>query len=306
MSRLNVKKRYTISGHKDSIYALAHGPEQGSFFSAGADGMVAQWQVEQPEEGRLVAKSPSSVYALKYLPERGLLVLGQNFDGIHLVDMKTRKAAGSLQLTPAAIFAIEEYNGRLFIGSGDGTLSVVELDGLQLLYQQKVSDKSIRTIQVHPQKEEFSVGCSDNTIKIFTLNFVVPKQVIEAHRNSVFTLAYSPDYRYLLSGSRDAHLNIWNSAGEYQKENSIVAHMYAINHVAYSPEGGYFATCSMDKSVKLWDAEAFRLLKVIDKGRHAGHGTSVNRLLWLSENVLLSASDDRTISVWDIEWEERA
>ena len=303
MPGLAVNKRYTISGHKDSIYTLAHGAEQGSFFSAGADGMVAQWQVDQPEEGRLVAKSPSSVYALKYLPEKDLLVIGQNFDGIYLIDLKTRKGAGSLKLTQAAIFTIEEHNGRLFIGSGDGTLSVVELEGLQLLYQQKIADKSIRSIQIHPQKQEFSAGCSDNTIKIFTLNFFVPKQVIEAHQNSVFTLAYSPDYRYLLSGSRDAHLKVWNSADEYQKENSIVAHMYAINHVDFSPGGGYFATCSMDKSVKLWDATAFRLLKVIDKGRHAGHGTSVNRLLWLSENVLLSASDDRTISVWDIEWD---
>jgi WD40 repeat protein len=42
-------------------------------------------------------------------------------------------------------------------------------------------------------------------------------------------------------------------------------------------------------------------LKVIDKGRHAGHGTSVNKLLWTSfKNQLVSASDDRTISAWDL------
>jgi WD40 repeat protein len=57
----------------------------------------------------------------------------------------------------------------------------------------------------------------------------------------------------------------------------------------------------MDKSIKVWDAQNLRLLKVIDKGRHAGHGTSVNKLLWTSfNNQLLSASDDRTISAWDL------
>ena len=57
----------------------------------------------------------------------------------------------------------------------------------------------------------------------------------------------------------------------------------------------------MDKSIKVWDAETFQLLKVIDKARHAGHGTSVNRLLWTNHNnLLVSASDDRSISIWDL------
>ncbi|MFT7151210.1 MAG: WD40 repeat protein, partial [Nonlabens sp.] len=62
-------------------------------------------------------------------------------------------------------------------------------------------------------------------------------------------------------------------------------------------------TCSMDKSIKVWDAETFQLLKVIDKARHAGHGTSINKVLWTNfNNLLLSASDDRSISTWDIKF----
>jgi WD40 repeat protein len=60
----------------------------------------------------------------------------------------------------------------------------------------------------------------------------------------------------------------------------------------------------MDKSIKVWDSEKLKLLKVIDRARHAGHGTSVNKVLWTSyQNQLLSASDDRTISVWNINFE---
>ena len=57
----------------------------------------------------------------------------------------------------------------------------------------------------------------------------------------------------------------------------------------------------MDKAIKVWDAKTFKLLKVIDKARHAGHGTSVNKLLWMNyKDTLVSCSDDRTISLWDI------
>lgn len=301
MLRPSVAKRYTISGHKDCIYTLEHGLSPTTFFSSGADGLVAEWDLEKPDEGKLLAKSASSVYALKLLKEQGLLVIGQNFDGIQLVDIRSRKPAGSLQLGKTAIFTIEEHDGRLFIGLGDGSLAVVELATLQVIHQAKASEKSLRSLQIYPEKGEIAAGYSDNTIKIFNLNNYSLKSVIEAHQNSVFTLCYSPDKQYLLSGSRDAHLNIWQSSKEYQKKEGIVAHMYAINHIAYSPDGRYFASGSMDKSVKLWDAASFRLLKVLDKARHAGHGTSVNRLLWVNRNVLLSGSDDRTISVWDIE-----
>jgi WD repeat-containing protein 61 len=58
----------------------------------------------------------------------------------------------------------------------------------------------------------------------------------------------------------------------------------------------------MDKSIKIWDANTLQLLKVIDKARHAGHGTSVNKLWWSGHRQqLVSASDDRSISVWEIE-----
>jgi WD40 repeat protein len=117
----------------------------------------------------------------------------------------------------------------------------------------------------------------------------------------VFTLRYTPDNQFLISGSRDARLKAWDVMSGYGQAAEVVAHLFAINHVEFSPDGKHFVTCSMDKSIKVWDAEELKLLKVIDRARHAGHGTSVNKLLWTGyNNQLISASDDRTISLWQI------
>jgi WD40 repeat protein len=156
-------------------------------------------------------------------------------------------------------------------------------------------------LTINPVEREFAAGFSDNSIKIFDLHTFELKKVIEAHTNSVFALKYSPDFRLLLSGSRDARLKIWNVEQDYSLEKEIVAHTFAINNIAFSPDEKLFATCSMDKSIKIWDAVTFKLLKVIDRARHAGHGTSVNKLLWSDyENQIVSGSDDRTISVWKL------
>jgi WD40 repeat protein len=161
--------------------------------------------------------------------------------------------------------------------------------------------KSVRSIAVSETRNELAVGYSDHYIRILEADTLKLKYAFKAHANSVFTVVYSPEDNFLLSGSRDAHLKIWQPEEGYQEYSAIVAHLFTINHLTFSPNGAYFATCSMDKSIKIWDAQTFRLLKVIDRARHAGHGTSVNKLFWPARvNSLVSCSDDRTISVWDL------
>lgn len=301
MSPLSVQKLHTFSGHRDCLYTLAPAGAAGSFFSAGADGLVVQWQLEQPDQGLLLAKAEASIYAMAYEQEREWLFFGQNFDGIRLVEISSKRSLGSVQMTKSNIFALEAWGGKLFAGTGSGHLVVLEQEPLRVVKELPLSDKSIRALALHSGWQEMAVAGSDGLIRILDLKTLAVKQVIEAHQNSVFTVQYSADGRYLLSGSRDAHLKAWSVADRYDLAESVVAHMYTINHLSYSPGGKLFASCSMDKSVKLWDATTFKLLKVIDKARHAGHGTSVNRLLWLNEHTLASASDDRTISIWNIE-----
>ena len=163
-----------------------------------------------------------------------------------------------------------------------------------------------RCIAVNRAADELAVGYSDNTIRIYDARTYQIKHLLNGHTNSVFTLKYTPDGRFLASAGRDAHLRFWDVHENYQLTQSIVAHMYAINHLDFSADGRFFATGSMDKAVKVWDAQQFRLLKVIDKARHAGHGTSVNRVLWRPTPpgqplTLVSASDDRTVSVWRLQ-----
>lgn len=300
MTKIEIKRLHSLTGHRNAVYTLERGDKESTFFSAGGDGMVARWDLEQPENGDLIAKLPNSVYALHYVAHVDTLIAGHNYEGIHLLDWKNKRERASLKLTAAAIFDMKPWDDRLLVGSGDGEVAMVDLKTLTVMRKVKSSEKSARTIAINEKQGEIAVGYSDHCIRVFDEKFLL-KREWQAHRNSVFTLRYSPDGQWLLSGSRDARLNAWSVDSNYDKVEEVVAHMYAINHIEFSPDGKHFVTCSMDKSIKVWDAQALKLLKVIDRARHAGHGTSVNKLLWTQyQDELLSASDDRSISVWQI------
>ena len=301
MSKIRVSKLKSFTGHRDCIYTLERSSDPALFFSGAGDGLVAKWNLSDSADGQLIAKLPNSIYALHFYEPENQLIIGQNFEGIHLIDLTINKEIKSLKLGKNAIFDIRSHGSVLFAGTGDGTVFVIDLVSWQIVRELRDSEKSVRSIAISSERNDLAVAYSDNRIRIYDLDTFHLKHILEAHNNSVFTIKYSPDFRYLLSGSRDAHLKIWDTAENYQLADDIVAHMYAINNIDFSPNEKYFVTCSMDKSIKVWEAESFKLLKVIDKSRHAGHGTSVNKLLWSDyNNLLLSASDDRSISVWDI------
>lgn len=301
---IKVTKLHSFTGHRDAVYTLQGTDEPNLFCTGSGDGMVVLWDLEKPDEGYPVARLPNSIYALDYHAPSSTLIVGHNYEGIHVIDLKNKSELGSLQLTKAAIFDLQSVDNLLFVGTGDGSVIVVDLKRLAIVDRVQKSEKNARTIDINLRTGEMAVGYSDNYIRVYDLKSLRMKHEWEAHAKSVFSVRYTPDGYYLLSGSRDARLKAWDVNSGYAPVAEVVAHMYAINHLDFSPDAKHFVTCSMDKSIKVWNAEELKLLKVIDKARHAGHGTSVNKLLWTShQDQLLSASDDRTVTSWNINFD---
>ncbi|HAI75354.1 MAG TPA: hypothetical protein DCM08_03830 [Microscillaceae bacterium] len=306
MIQTKVEKLHNLTGHKDCVYTLAQGATPSQIFSAAGDGMVVKWDLEKPEIGKVVVQVQKSVYALHYLPKNNHLLVGQNFEGLYRVDLDHNTVINSLYLGNRPIFDIKPINDiQILLAMGDGELLLMDLESWKVLQVFKLSEKSVRAIALHPLGQLAAIACSDGYVHVLDLATLEIVHSFVAHQNAVFAVVFSPNGQWLLSGGRDARLNIWQVEQHFEQLQSIVAHLYTLNHIVFSPSGRFFVTASMDKSIKLFQTEGFQLLKVIDKARHAGHGTSINKLLWTNYfGQLVSASDDRLLAVWDIQFSD--
>lgn len=300
-SPFDIRSVAVYNGHRDCIYALCAGFRPDTFITSGADGLVVEWDLQKPDEGRLLAQVEGSVYALFPDTENQVLYVGHNFKGVHRIAPIAGKELNSAAITNQTIFDLVVWKGLLFAACGDGQLVIMQADDLSVVRKVRVSGKSLRCLALHPILPILTIGASDFGVYHFNLETGLCSEKQVGHQNSVFTVCYDLNGQ-LFSAGRDAQIATWL---EEKPTKKVAAHLYSIHHLAMHDKGKLMASASMDKSIKLWDMESLELLKVIDKGRHAGHGTSVNKVLWLpGRDLLISAGDDRSIRIWNIAYKE--
>jgi WD40 repeat protein len=301
MSVINITKVAHFSGHNGPIYSLCTAINPKQFYSGGNDGYVVLWDTETKGDGKLLVQVNRPVYALCLDAQRNLLFCGAASGNLHVVDLTAGKEIRNIEAHTLGIFDIKIVNNELITCGGDGALKVWSLPDLKLLHHHQESTKSARCLAYHTQQNILAVGYSDHKIRLYQLADFSLLNTLDAHTNSVFTVAFTKDGKELLSGGRDVMLRSWVINENYRLDVDVAAHTLHINHIDFNPNGKLFATVSMDKTIKIWDTEKFQLLKVIDKAKLDGHLSSVNKCLWMDDETLLSGSDDRTIMMWKVE-----
>ena len=297
MSNIKITKIATLQGHKDAIYCICEGSTMRHIVTASSDGMVVEWNLENPKDGHLIAKIEHSVYAIHKTADEKLLI-AHNFDGIHQLDLGSKEEEKSLHFTKDRIFSIVSTKKYIIVGTSQGNLVFIDRENWKVEKEINVTNENIRSIAVFGEHQLLIAG-SDNKLYRYDL---VKNQLTSTpveHLNSILSVTIFNDE--VFTTSRDARIKVWDNVS-FDLKKEIVAHMYPIYDLVIDPTYTYFATCSMDKTIKIWDLKTKKLLKVIDKIRHEGHTNSINRLYWTSYNGwLVSVSDDRYIKVWQID-----
>ena len=305
MQPFKIKRHFT--GHQGSVYALESAANKSQFYSAGSDRIVALWDANDLEDGQLIAKTNDVIYALRYISQSNHLLIGQGKGEVHIINLATNKEERLIQLfsTPVFEIAFLEEHQLLFILSSEGECCILNANDYSFVRRIKISSGKLRSITFNLSQGIAVIGCGEGYIQLLSIPDLKLLDRIQIHEPgfSVNAVCYSPDFKYLLTGSRDAHLKIID-AFTMKVLESIPAHNYAIYDISYHKSGDFFATASRDKTVKIWNASNFTVEQRLENTEKEGHRHSVNKVLWLPDSdLLLSAGDDRSILAWDFQKE---
>ncbi len=307
-TKIEVKKVVELIGHQHPIYTLIAAPEPGRFFSAGGDKSVVEWDINDPSTGTLIAQLPYTIYSLCVLPEnlaRGRqgnqLIVGTSEGGIHIIDLSTKKEIKYFQLPGEGVFNIQysEVHHIIAASTAKGNLLLIHPGDLSILSTIHLSEEKIRSIAFNPVRPYMYTACSDTNVYVIDIEKKEKVFSFVAHSWACNAICYDAVNNHLITCSKDAHIRIWDIKNHFEMIKNIPAHNYAIYQIAYNPSIKIYATASRDKTLKLWDDE-LEILVRINKEDFEGHTNSVNTILWLDDQYLVSGGDDRKLMVWEI------
>ena len=119
--------------------------------------------------------------------------------------------------------------------------------------------------------------------------------VQRGHYESVKAVAFTPDGQYVLTGSRDKTIKLWElSTG--RELRTYLGHRSTVNDLVVLPGGKHFISSSADKTAKMWAIETGKLLKTF--AGHTDYLTSV--AVSADGQYLLTAGFDWEAILWDI------
>lgn len=298
----------TFNDHSKTVWAVSWSPNGAYIASASDDGTSHIWNVSTRQRlfsyrSRIQpAQSDDSAYSVTWMPKSTGLAVGFADGTAQIVDLTTLQQIGSYD-------------------SGTGG----DLHG------------ALYAVSISPDGHFVALGgfFSDD-IQIFDLVTQRRIRALTGHTDSVWSLAWSHNGRYLASGSADTTARVWDwQSGKevlvYNKQGDTV------RAVSWSPDDSRIVSGGLSGPVYLWAAETgqtlltyghqddFEVLAVewSHTGKYVASGggsdakihvwnaqdgrllrtfpsTSINSISWSPDDSRLATASDNVVQVWQL------
>ncbi len=144
-----------------------------------------------------------------------------------------------------------------------------------------------------------TANAQENLIKTF-----------KGHTSDVLSVCFSPDGKYLATGSVDNSVKIWNTeTGNVMRtltghqysvysdySDYSVYSVYSVNSVCFSPDGKTLASVNYQE-IKIWNTETGQEIRTL-----TGHTSFVNSVCFSPDGkYLASGSRDNFVKIWNTE-----
>lgn len=211
--------------HELAIWGLSYHPDGEWLVSAGDDSRINLWRESESGELTLhqsIMASDSRIWDLAFSPDGSYVALSNLAGEVKLWTWETTADEGEasrLGETPAQVllghatevwgFAISPDSEKIASASRDGQLKIWRRDGTLLTTMQISATSGLTRVAWSSDNRLLAIARTDSKIDIYTVDGELLTQ-LSGHQSVVGSVKFSPDGRFLLSGSEDNLAIRWN------------------------------------------------------------------------------------------------
>lgn len=141
-------------------------------------------------------------------------------------------------------------------------------------------------------------ACDQNVVKVLDIKTKENKSLFGHYPSilgRVFTVAFSPDNKILVSAGTDSHIKIWDVKGGGEI-GTLNGHSSAVKCIKFSPDGEIIASGDGHGIIKFWKLRTRKEIFSIKAS-----SLPINSLAFSPDSqTVASGSDDHSINLWNV------
>ncbi len=290
-------------GHNASVVAVQYGSDPNIFYSAGSDGKVIKWRLDEgfntPEviyEGKQLIRSldisSDDQWLLVVTKEQGIVMLNN-------------RPTGPLEGSPMVARDPEPVQTAVFV-PGENKIAVVNRNGelkLKGFGEEEIigtTTQKITSMKANSSNKNILLGTDAGSVQVWedtlTQDFYLPEAF------AVTTMAISSDFKTLALGREKGDVILWDLENK-SLIRTISGHQSAITAVDFDPDAKLLLSASRDGTVRVWDmSDSRKLPLVLDD-----HNDWVMTACFSPDGQrIISGSRDNFIRFWPVYHKELA
>ena len=264
------RKLVTFTGHSNIVHSVAFSPDGQRIVTGSYDQTAKVWEADSGQEQLTLKGHSARVHSVAFSPEGQWIVTG-SYDQTAKV---WEAAKGSEPLTleghsdEIMSVAFSPDGQRILTASWDGTAKLWE------------AAKGEEVLTLNRHGNEITAALSSQTAK--------------GRSARVFSAAFSPDGRRIVTGSTEGTAKVWEAASG-RELLTLKGHNDWVLWAAFSPDGQRIVTASEDQTAKVWDAASGTNLLTL-----RGHANEITSVAFSPDGQrIVTGSTDETARVWD-------